>query len=538
MVMDEAGRTASRVASDATFGKRSRALVRWALAAAITTALLGLAQPPLSLWPLPGIALVPWLRVLPRSTPLVAVLGSLVVGLAYGAVTAWWVPEALRGLGSAPGRAALALAVLALWGKGLPFALLGGLVHACRRRSAGARVLALALGVLAVEALASHWRWGLPWALLGHTQGAAPGVAQLAVVAGVPLLSALLAALNQAIALAWERGGRESTLALAGALAAAWLALAALGMPVAERARAPSDSAHPVRLLVVQPNLPRGERWSKSHQRLHLKRIGSYTQRALELAGEAPDAILWPENLLTTPVDTNAELAAELRRWVDALGVPVILGAARGSRSRDPQRFRGSVLWMEPERGVVAAVDKQRAIPVLESASGSAAEGILAQLFGRAARWKKVEEAVETGPLRHGFTLSPVLCYEALFPGLVAARRPPESLAILNLADDSWVEGAMATRQLVAFSTFRAIEQRLPLVRVAHGGLSVVTDAFGRAVEELPLDAYAYTVVELVPSPPPTLAERAALLALPLTTGLGVWWLLRLRRKGGRTHAT
>jgi len=45
-----------------------------------------------------------------------------------------------------------------------------------------------------------------------------------------------------------------------------------------------------------------------------------------------------------------------------------------------------------------------------------------------------------------------------------------QSVAIVNLADDSWVAGEVVDAQLIAAASFRAIEQRLTLVRVSHGG--------------------------------------------------------------------
>ncbi|MGH2667761.1 MAG: nitrilase-related carbon-nitrogen hydrolase, partial [bacterium] len=133
--------------------------------------------------------------------------------------------------------------------------------------------------------------------------------------------------------------------------------------------------------------------------------------------------------------------------------------------------------------------------------------------------------------------LTPVLCYEVLFPDLVARRRTPDSLAIANLADDSWVESERPSRHLTNIARFRAIEQRLPLVRVAHGGLSAVVDPFGRLIETLPRHTYAAHRVALHSSPPPAVRERAAIFALPVAAFAVVGCALRkipfARRTGG-----
>jgi apolipoprotein N-acyltransferase len=118
-----------------------------------------------------------------------------------------------------------------------------------------------------------------------------------------------------------------------------------------------------------------------------------------------------------------------------------------------------------------------------------------------------------------------------LFPGIAARRRTSESVALVNLADDSWLPGAEASHRLTQLARFRAIEQRLALIRLAHGGLSVIVDEFGRVTRELPLDTYASMRLSLHPMPPPIFFERAAILALPVASFSIVWscsaWLAR-----------
>jgi apolipoprotein N-acyltransferase len=312
------------------------------------------------------------------------------------------------------------------------------------------------------------------------------------------------------------------------ALLAAWSSLAVLGLPLARALQPETGDPRSRQLLILQPDIPRGERWLDEVQALNLHRVRTFLERSAGIDLTGISAILLPENLLTTPVDATPELMAELEQWVDRLGVPVVTGLAMAPRAAEPDLYRGAVVWIEPRRGITARIDKVRAVPVLESSRELPGESSLALLFGRAASWKKVEEAQDAGPLQADFTLTPVLCYEALFPDLVAARRSIDSVAIVNLADDGWVAGDAASRQLTAFASFRAIEQRLTLIRVAHGGLSVVVDPFGQRVEALPLDTYAATRVTVQAMPPPTLFEKIGIVALPSTTGFVVWWFVTI----------
>ncbi len=506
--------------------------VRWAAVSALflTPLLLGLAQPPFELGALALVALVPWLIALERMALVSTAALSFGVGTLYGAVVGSWIPEALGTLHSSPATAVSGLLATAAWAKGLPFLAAGVGVWGLRGLAPTSRILGTGLLFFAIESVHSSWELGVPYALLGHSQWSVPGVAQLAAVAGVPLVSALLAAVNQAISLTLTPG-REARIPLwiAATLLAAWTGLAVAGLPLVQWVRDgnPASAERAVRLLLVQPDIPRGHRWASELQSVHLRRLVSYTAAALAESHPPPDAVLWPENLLTRPLE------AEIQESVQRLGVPVITGLVRASPSGDPRTYRSSVLWFEADGELRASLDKVRAVPVLESARDLPGESWLALAFGNAAtRWTHVAEAPHAGPLRAGFSIAPVLCYESLFPRLVAARRDDESVAIVSLADDSWVASPTATRQLTAYTSFRAIEQRLPVIRLAHGGLSATIDPFGRMLEALPLDRYAHATATVQRQLPPTLRERIALVGLPLLAGAvvgcgGVLWTRR-----------
>ena len=473
--------------------------------------------------PLSLVALVPWWIAIRAASCRETAWTGLFVGTAYGCFVALWIPEALRTLDASWLYSVTGLVTTAMWAKVPIFMPVGLVAFFVRERGCAERCLAVGATFLGLEWLASTWSLGVPWALLGHAQLPLLGVAQLAVVGGVPLVSAAIAAVN--VALAGAIAGDAGAWRLAVAGGSAWVTLAAFGLPLAEWARPEASTKEPRhRLLVVQPDIPRGERWGEALQPLNLKRVKRFVARLeAEDVAEA-EALVLPENLLTAPVDASPDLAGDLQGWVNELGVPLISGLALSPEALDPSLYRSAAVWLEPgASGFKRRVDKVRAVPVVEAEGGWLAK-MAGRLFGDAAAWKKVEQAREAGPLTGEFEVAAVLCYEALFPGLVSARRTPETVAILNLADGGWVAGDEATQQLTDFATWRAIEQRLPLIRVAHGGLSVVVDPFGRRTESLPLDTYAATTVSVRALPPPTLGERTVILLLPGAVGCVVWW--------------
>ena len=99
---------------------------------------------------------------------------------------------------------------------------------------------------------------------------------------------------------------------------------------------------------------------------------------------------------------------------------------------------------------------------------------------------------------------SPIICYEAIFPGAVTPddARPGW---ILNLTNDAWYGRSSGPYQHFAIARSRAVEEGLPLVRVANNGISGVVDPAGRVVARTRLDSVGHADVALPAALSPTL---------------------------------
>ena len=95
----------------------------------------------------------------------------------------------------------------------------------------------------------------------------------------------------------------------------------------------------------------------------------------------------------------------------------------------------------------------------------------------------------------------PLICYEAVFPQDLRGPRRPDWL--LQITNDAWFGTLTGPFQHAAQARLRAVEQGLPLVRVANTGVTEVVDARGRVTAALPFGTQGFLDAAL-PGPLPT----------------------------------
>jgi apolipoprotein N-acyltransferase len=462
-------------------------LVRFAALAAIG-AVAGLGQEPFGWWWLavPAFALALHLaagETRPRAA--FADLWSLAFG--HFAFTLNWLVEPF--LVDAPRHGWMAPFALMFMAAGL--GLFWGAAGLLARR-AGGGALALALALTLAEVARALLFTGLPWALAGHVWIDTP-LAQLAAVSGPHGLTLLTFAL--AAALAPPRA--TSALPLAAA-AAAWLALDPGPAP-------PPDPAAPV-IRLVQPAIPQDEKWDPALVPLHLDRILRLTAGPPGpdgTAAPAPALVVWPETALPWPLDRSADLLA---RAADAAGgAPLAIGIGR----TEAGLFRNSLAVVDGQGAVLSVYDKHHLVPFGEYIPF----GEWLKRFGIRGLAASDGAAFAPGPgpavtdIPGLGTAMPLICYEGIFAEEVNAM-PERADLLLLVTNDAWFGTNVGPYQHLAQARLRAIEQGLPMVRVANTGISAMIDPHGRILGRIALGDEGVLDLGLPAALPPTPYSR------------------------------
>ncbi len=434
-----------------------------------SSALYAASFPPLGLFPLAWVALVPLILGVARVGPLAGAALGLVFAVATGAVLASWLPGMLASffeLGVAGAGAAAAGAYLLC---GLPYAGFGAFVaFLARRRALGPGAVAAAW--TSCELLRVHGAVETPWALLAYTQAPWLRVVQAADLAGALGLGMLVAAVNGCVALgvapALRAPGLRRSAAVVATLCAATLLYGSVRLAQDFR------TGDPISVILVQGALDREQRFAPEQRGESLDRYLELTRSA---APDEADLVLWPEFAVLFHFASEPELWQRIRRFSETTAPELLLGAPFSRRRQLVREELNSAFLIRRGR-IVDRHDKVRLMPFSEERPAALPVGRDVYRAGLALR-----------PLDSGVgSLGVLLCSEALHPRLAQQLVADGAELLANPSNDDWFATEAAADHQVAVAIFRAVESRRPVLRPSTTGRSAVVDAHGRVLALAP----------------------------------------------------
>jgi apolipoprotein N-acyltransferase len=379
---------------------------------------------------------------------------------------------------------------------GLYFLLFGVLYRRISGKAAPwALIVAPSLWV-AMEYVRSNLSFlSFPWNLLGHSQHMNLPVLQIADITGVYGISFLVVMVNEFVSRLPERFGthrgpyreerglplHKTGWAIELAMVCASLALALgyggwkLSIPV---------NAKRIRVAIVQGNAVVQDNMTFAKQMEHYRVYEELTRQA---AAAKPDLIAWPSSSITAPI-TDRLSRFTVIRLARASGTYLLVGGAGHQKDR-PRRegdlpYSNSEFLFSPAGRLERQYNKIRLTPFneyLPLRDTFPWPGFVSNL--RADYLAGTEHVVF--PLPGGSFGTPI-CWENLFPE--SSRRLVEAGAqfIVAVTNEAFFRGSAALhRQTLAMNVFRAVENRVAVVRVATTGISAFIHPDGNIVDRV-----------------------------------------------------
>ena len=499
-----------------------------------TVLLLSLAFPPLRWTPLAHVALAPMLVAIarPPSKGALALSTALAAIVFYSAQTHWLMMHTWPGYIGVVTFCSLFWPVFAL------------LTSYLLRRTALPLALLAPLVWVPLELLRAYLLTGFPWLMLGHAQAASTTVVQMADLTGVYGPSALSAAtaglvvdlITRPIFLRYGRRVRlAKTIRISAAvLAALWVLVIGYGR---YRLRPVEMSDGPL-VVTVQPNVPQVVREAKAKEDKEKEEPPPETREEIEaklLADPAfadlmeqtslalakhPDAelIIWPETMAPLPINRavlvvdpenlneEAQALQKKMRTCWRMLHSLVAGSERrllvgtvanedDQTGRFNREFNRALLFGpdDAEFATEAQYDKVHLVPFGEYVPFRESWPWLYRLLlgftpydheynlTAGQRFTRMEVG--------GRRFAVPICFEDAFGRvcreMVYGGGGKGADFLVNISNDGWFDGTVELEQHWDLSVFRAVENRVPVVRSVNTGISGFLDSSGRTVSRV-----------------------------------------------------
>ena len=503
-------------------GKPTRAPVIWrGLAAVFSGVLLAGAFPlPPAIASLHGssvawLALIPLTIVLLTSRPKAGFISAFIAGIVFWLITLSWLLHVSNTFG-APVLIALGWIALAMY-CALFMGWFGFIVSGCVRWLSGASttfslrnsmVLLVTIPVIWVgtEFVRSHLFTGFPWNALGISQYDNTALVQLAEWGGVSLVSLVVVLVNVSLALtvvrfASEIRGGQRRRRIHLEMMMGLLVLGSCWMIGVRRAREVACDPMVTRGVIVgavQPCIPQKMKWSAQDDQEIYDALRAQTE--LVSMGR-PDLIVWPETAIPALLRFDPDVQGFVA-GLAAAGAPILVGSMDGEAIRGERVFFNAAFLVDPSGAITGLYRKQHLVPFGEylplentipflkrfSPLGfSCAAGRTATVFDLPLRVRQAGESDADSSTATGahIAFSAMICFEDVFPYLARGFVTEGARLLINQTNDAWYEESAAARQHMTHSIFRAVENRVPVVRCGNTGVTCFIDRVGRVLATL-----------------------------------------------------
>jgi apolipoprotein N-acyltransferase len=452
--------------------------------ASLSGALLACALPPLPAGPLAWVALVPLFYALRGVSIGRATALGYIFGVVYHLGALYWVACHV----DIPRILSIAAWITA----SLVLAAFPAATAACAlliaQRMKRAWVWFLPFVWVAFEYARYITEFAFPWTVIAHTQSRLLGLIQQADFWGVLGVSFWVVTLNVLALRALEDApnNRRRATMFAATFALVVAAAATYGRwRMSEHLTKPTS----VRVALVQPNIGMDTKWDSGNG--VQATADTLARQTMRIIPGSVDFVLWPETaipdyLVYTPSAgrpgeriLNPRYLIYFDELTAHLGVPLVSGVPAQDYPQDAQ-FNSAALIM-PGRAGVQSYDKRFLVPFGERVPYESVFGFLQKLNLGIARWSSSTRfSVFHAPFgRFGVGI----CFESVFPRLMSdfVRAGADFLVIMT--NDAWFGNTSLVYQHAAFTSFRAIENRVWIARDANTGISALYDPWGRMVQ-------------------------------------------------------
>ncbi|MDI9635585.1 apolipoprotein N-acyltransferase [Kamptonema cortianum] len=450
---------------------KAQLLRAWPIVASVV--LLAAAFPPINLFLLPFVALIPWLVSLRETDRRGAAKSGYLFGFLYFLFQMYWL---IPFVGKWTGNVVLAAIpwILAASIAGLFYMLVAWLIKICFEMERAWLIPLVWAGIEGFRAYVPGLAF--PWGISALPLWRLPDFVQHAAFGTIFLVSAWVILANLILLeIFYPTGGQKSDRHFVWRATIVFLSLMFMGTSRVVQA----PPAKTLTVTLAQPGVNMAFTPADEERRLLDEAAETLTATAI---AQRSDLIVFPEGF----AGGHSQLPPDTILGEEPV-LPVMMG---GHWYEGEKTFQSAYLW---DGQTWAHADKTRLVIFGEYVPFRNVFPFL-KSFNLASGDLSASSELKS-PLIAGVRTGPLICFEGVFPDLAAKHSHQGAQVLVQMSIDDWYEGTPAWDQLWMSSVWRSIESGLPMVRVGARGRTFSTDFRGKMQvaapvgEEIPVKA-------------------------------------------------
>ncbi len=326
----------------------------------------------------------------------------------------------------------------------------------------------------------SNFFTGLPWENLAYSQYLNTSLIQIADITGIYGITFLVVFINcvlyDLIFVHTKKRKVLSEVVIGCVLVALVLSYGVLRI---DSLRETLKDARSVKVALIQGNIDQSIKWNPRYQSETLNTYRDLSLGALQSEG---GLIVWPETavpLFFQNVDDNHR---DILRIAKKSKSYLLFGSPSFVREEGETHLLNSAYLISPAGNVVGKYDKVHLVPYGEYVPFRSFFPFLEKLVVGAGDFCSGRGYY---PLEmNGEKVGVLICFESIFPEISREYRKRGASLLVNITNDAWFGKSSAPYQHLSMAVFRAVENRLCLVRAANTGISAIIGPTGKIISK------------------------------------------------------
>ena len=240
-------------------------------------------------------------------------------------------------------------------------------------------------------------------------------------------------------------------------------------------------AAKTMNVAVVQGNIDQSVKWNPDFQN---DTITAYKNLSLEERQSPPGLTVWPETATPFFFQDANKMQSEILNVARNSGDWLLFGSPSYQKNCDGDAacvsFLNSAFLLSPQGKILGRYDKVHLVPYGEYVPLRKMFPFINKLVVGVGDFRSGEGYY---PLTmNGHKLGVLICYEGIFSEASRTYKKMGADLLVNITNDAWFGRTSAPYQHLSMTVFRAVENRLYILRSANTGISAIIDPTGRIV--------------------------------------------------------